>query len=860
MKQQLSKIAILVFILGHLLSCDAVKRVAEDEYLLTNNTVIIDGKKDKTETITNLLYQEPNSRIPIIGTPLRLHIYNLARPNIDSILNAKIYSNPDKVAWRTKLLSRKQLDKSVESSKGFNNWLKKTGEAPVIVNDDKTRKSVKRLQDYHINNGWFDVKTTFDVAKQENKRASIEYNVERGTPFILDTITESIKSPVVDSLYNNFKKNGLLKQNEQYRTTNFEQERERISTELRNSGVYHFNQDYISFEIDTIGTNKKVNVDILIQDRAIRTQDSTRREPFNIYKIKDVNIITDDSFENKNKTFQDSIFYNGYKIYSYDKIKYRPKALTDAVFINPGSVFKDSDRTLTYRDLNELRTFKYPNIDYIENPDNTLTDTIRLTPLKKFSLGFSADVSQSNIQTVGLSLNPSLSIRNVFRGAETLQLSAIGSIGSSKDANKDVNDPFFDINEIGVDLKLTIPRFFFPFNTEKIIPKYMSPSTRISLSTTSQTNIGLDKQTFSGVFNYKWLPSKSVTNDLDLFNIQYILNKNTIKYYDIYPSSYNTLNNIASTYNTDADYVDDAGNLIKTEISDGFSGADLFALNVLLGGTALNSADAEFQTVNNILTRKNRLTQNNLILSSSYGFLADNRKSLTDKNFSIVKGKIELAGNLLRALSTTFNLPKNEDNQYELFNVPYSQYIKTDLTYIKYFPLSNKNTIAFRSFVGLGIPLGNATSMPFSKSYFSGGANDNRAWKPYELGPGDSNNFNDFNEANFKLAFNVEHRFNIFESFNGAVFIDAGNIWNVGDFGKEYDLFFNENTTFTGLKSLKNIAVGSGFGLRYDFNFFVFRFDVGFKTYDPSYQDQNRWFNDYNFANAVYNIGINYPF
>jgi outer membrane protein assembly factor BamA len=142
----------------------------------------------------------------------------------------------------------------------------------------------------------------------------------------------------------------------------------------------------------------------------------------------------------------------------------------------------------------------------------------------------------------------------------------------------------------------------------------------------------------------------------------------------------------------------------------------------------------------------------------------------------------------------------------------------------------------------------------FSKSFFAGGANDNRAWTAYRLGPGSSESSNEFNEANLKLALSVEQRFNIFGSLNGAVFVDAGNIWNV------LDDVTDDNATFSGFNSLKDIAVGSGFGLRYDFSFFVFRFDVGFKTYDPSYQDQNRWFNDYNFGNAVYNIGINYPF
>ncbi|MDX1270605.1 BamA/TamA family outer membrane protein, partial [Bizionia paragorgiae] len=159
-----------------------------------------------------------------------------------------------------------------------------------------------------------------------------------------------------------------------------------------------------------------------------------------------------------------------------------------------------------------------------------------------------------------------------------------------------------------------------------------------------------------------------------------------------------------------------------------------------------------------------------------------------------------------------------------------------------------------RSFLGIAIPYGNSNNIPFSKSFFAGGANDNRAWSPYDLGPGSLQSTNEFNEANLKIAFSVEQRFNISGPVNGALFIDAGNIWNVLDDVED------EQATFNSFSSLKNIAVGSGFGLRYDFNFFVLRGDIGFKTYDPSYPENNRWFTNYNFANAVYNIGINYPF
>jgi outer membrane protein assembly factor BamA len=227
---------------------------------------------------------------------------------------------------------------------------------------------------------------------------------------------------------------------------------------------------------------------------------------------------------------------------------------------------------------------------------------------------------------------------------------------------------------------------------------------------------------------------------------------------------------------------------------------------------------------------------------------------LFDEDFSIFRFKLETAGNLLSSVSNLIGLKKDTDNRYQLLDVAYSQYIKTELDYVKHWDLGNKNVLATRSYFGIAIPYGNSSNIPFSKSFFAGGANDNRAWTAYRLGPGSSESTNEFNEANLKLALSIEQRFNIFEKLNGAVFIDAGNIWNVLD---DVEL---DNATFTSLDSLKDIAVGSGFGLRYDFSFFIFRFDIGFKTYDPSYQNQNRWFNDYNFSNAVYNIGINYPF
>ncbi|WP_298554777.1 BamA/TamA family outer membrane protein [uncultured Algibacter sp.] len=841
MKKQLSNIFILVLLSGYLYSCDAVKRVSETEHLLTENSIIVNNKKNNTETLNNLLYQSPNRKI--LGMPLRLHLYNTARKNRDSIFEAWLDKKPKRRKRLEKRYSKKQIDKLKASVVGFNNWLKKTGEAPTIVSEEKTKRSSKRLEDYYFNNGWFNVETESNIEEKENKRAKVTYKVETGPAFLIDSISQVVKSPIVDSLYKKIKKNTIIKKGEQYKTSNFELEQERISSELRNSGIFHFKKDYITFEMDTIGTNKNVNVAIKIQDRAVRTPDSIRREPFKIFHINDVRIITDYTFENRDKPFQDSISYGGYKLYSYSEMRFRPKALTDAVFITPGKFFRDLDRTRTYRYINELRTFKYPNIEHIENPDNTLSSTIRLTPLKKFNLDFSADVSKSNIQSIGFSLNPSLQIRNVFRGAETLEISGIASIGASDDAKVD-GDPFFDINEYGVDLNLTIPRIFSPFYTENIIPKHMSPTTNIGLAITSQTNIGLDKQSFNGNFSYNWYPNTKVTNRLDLFNIQYVRNLNTDNYFRVYTNSFSSLNEIAQ----------DIGYISADRDLDVPVEANTFIDYALTKPKPDDISSTQLVTINGIDERKSRLTEDNLILSSAFSFTKDNRKNLFDNNFSIFRFKLEIAGNLIAGASNLLGFKKDSNDRYQLFDVAYSQYVKTEFDFIKHWDIGKKNVIATRAFFGIAIPYGNSNSIPFSKSFFGGGPNDNRAWSAYSLGPGSSESTNEFNEANLKLALSAEQRFNLFGNLNGAIFVDIGNIWNV------LDNVEDDRATFSGLDSLKDIAVGSGFGLRYDLSFVVFRFDIGFKTYDPSYRDANRWFNDYNFSNAVYNIGINYPF
>jgi outer membrane protein assembly factor BamA len=851
LKKISAKIATFILIGIIISACNTVKRVPDGKQLLTKNEILVNNKVLKTENVVNQLYQKPNSRI--LGYRLRLNLFNLANPNPDSTYQAKFTNNPGKYERKSKWLSAKQVDRLGKSFwyHGIHDFLKKTGEAPVIVDNAKTEKSVVRLKYYYFNDGFFNVKANYKKDSLTPKKAKIKYTITTGKPYVLDSIKTNINTRVLDSMFLSIKQSSLLKKGFQYKTADFDEEKNRITTHFRNNGVYHFQPNNVTFDMDTLNKENKVNVNLNISDYSYQKNDSTKTETFKMLKISDVQIYTDYSAINSNLKSTDSIIYKNFYLYSHGKIKYKPRALTDAVFITKGSLFADNKTVLTSRYINNLKIFSYPTILYeLDKRDSTaqsLIAKVYLTPRKKYSFGLSFDLTRSNIQDVGLALSASETIRNIFKGAETFEISARGNIGSSRNlANP--NNNFFNVSEYGVDFKLNIPRIFFPFTTEKIIPKSMIPSTLISVGLSTQKNIGLDKENLTTSFSYNWTPNKTNTTRFDLFNIQYIRNLNTQNYFNIYSTSYDALNNYGKTYNTDVSNVNENGDLI---IEKGTSG---FTQEVLSGNTALAPGSKDFLAINSIEERRIRLTENDFILATNFTFSNTTKTDLQDNNFFLFKTKIESAGTLLSVFANAANLPKNQNGNYKIFNLEYSEYIKTEFDYIKHWELSKENIIAVRSFFGIAIPYGNSKNIPFSRSYFSGGPNDNRAWLPYSLGPGSSGALNDFNEANMKIATSAELRYKILGSFKGALFVDAGNIWNV------LDNVIDEKSTFKKISDLKKIAVGSGFGLRYDLSFFIIRLDLGFKTYNPAKEIGKQWFREFNLAQSVLNFGINYPF
>lgn len=849
-----SKIAIL-FLAIAMFSCNAVKKVPEQDVLLTKNNINIDGKKESDELIENLILQKPNTNI--LGYPLRLNIYNLAKENPDSLYQVWLERKDKREKRLNSFLSKKQVKRLGESFivRGYSNLFKRIGEQPAILDTTKSRKSAERLAAYYGSKGYFNATADYEISGTKKvQRVEANYSVIRGKPYFIDSLQTTINSQDLDSLYRKHKINSWVKENEQFDLENFNNERQRLTNLFRNNGIYNFQESSITYNIlrDTtrVADDQKLEVEMVIKNPA-NSSNGENTKPYTVHKFDKINIYTDYSFDTQEDSLK-TVEYDGYTIHYENELKYKPKALTDAVFFEIDSVYSDLNRTRTLRQITNLNTFKYPSIQFVaDSASSKLTSNIFLAPRPKNSLQLDLDVSRSDIQQIGVGLSSSITTRNVFGGSETLSLSLRGSVGI-------LDEPISDENftsEIGADINLIFPRIWLPFNTETIVPYYMTPQTRFSVGTNFQQNVGLDRQSLNSILSYNWTPSDLVKNTFELLNIEFVRNTNTDAFFREYSSTYSRLNNIAgrTDYTTLAgfdEYYNDENNLIIP------TGADEFIDAVTAEGFSLdyNGFEEDLNDIESIAERKQRLTEDNLIFTSNFVYQRNNRTDINDNEFYQFSMKFESAGNFLSLAENIIPFNQSDTGKGLVFGVPYSQYLKTELDYIKHWDFSNSNVLAFRSFFGIAIPYGNSESIPFVRSYFAGGSNDNRAWNVYSLGPGRTNNENDFNEANLKIGLNLEYRFPLLGDFKGAIFADAGNIWNA------FDNVDDPDATFNGLSSLKDIALGTGLGLRYDFTYFVIRLDTGFKTYNPALSNSNRWFSNFNLSEAVFNIGINYPF
>tara|TARA_X000001036_G_scaffold45919_1_gene36763 strand:- start:533 stop:2944 length:2412 start_codon:yes stop_codon:yes gene_type:complete len=797
------KIVLFTLITTLLSSCSISKNLNEGEKILKKNNLFINDVITQNDSLNNLFLQNKNSTF--IGIPVGALIYTASKSNTDSIFDNWLLKKRNKKKL-TRLFSEKQVNQIREYYKSFNNWKKDNGEKLVLIDSSKTLESAKNLNSYFQNIGYLDNRVSFEIEDDKTKSffADINYKVSTGPQYYVGDVNSIIESKIIDSIYKkNIDKSFLIK-NQIFRTKNFEFERDRLNRLFKNSGIYNFQINSILFDVEI---------------------DSAK----NVYSLPIKVIIKDDN----------------YKVHKIDKISVKSLKEVESLDLNSdfisnqikfktGSVFNDSLRTITLQNFNKLDLFSFPSIsyEYLNKSSNSLEANIILNSKKKYGIGFGLDIKQSNIEDIGVSFENRFKTRNIFKNGENLEISASGSLGKSANVT---------ISQINYDLILRFPKFLFLKNNKAL--KSLDQRSFINLGASNQRNIGLDRNSFKFDLNYSWSKKNNFYN-LSLSQVELIKNKNIQNYFNIYSNSYDIINEIAKDYAFNTNYFLN-GNL---KIPDGI---DLF-IDDALSIHSLTLSSEDYKQINYLNNRKKRLTTNNLIIGSTFS-ISNNYETRYDKtNFNQWRIKFQSAGALTNILIG--NSKKNNEGLKTISDLPFSQFIKSELSYIKHWTLGDNSTIASRYFLGFAIPYGNSNNIPFSESFFGGGSNDNRAWEVYRLGPGSSGATDEFNEGNLKIAFNFEYRFKMFGRFNGALFTDVGNIWNILDDTED------DRRTFNNLKDLNELAIGSGFGLRYDSGLFVFRLDMGLKTYNPARNKDERWFKDFSLKKSVFNIGLNYPF
>ena len=839
MINRITKILLFIFLISFSESCVISKNIDKGKLILKSNEILINGKSISKDSLKPLLVQNQNNYF--LGFPLSASLYESSKKNSDSIFNSWINKKSKRKKRLNKVLSKKQVLQIKNYIKNFNNWKKRNGEELQLIDSTKTKISTENLKSYFKNNGYFDAKISSKVEINNDKYGKVIYDINLGNQYYLDSIKSNIQSSLLDSIYlNNLSKSYLIKNNF-FNTLDFESERNRLDKLFKNSGIYNFQISSISFQVsrDTVGLDLRIPVQINISENSLNNKNSIIINKYRIHQIKKINVYTNNFLSISDENLKNPVIYDSINIFSKGKLRYKPENLINLISFKKGDNYSDIQRSKTIKQLNNLENFQYPSVsyNYLEGSKNQLEANILLNPKKRFSLGFGFDLKHSNIEDIGIAFATSFTSRNIFQGAERLEISSRGTIGKSGNTT---------ISEYGIDVRLKFPRLFIPISSKKLLTLEYNPNTYISLGTSKQTNIGLDRQSFKFDINYDWLNKNDKKINLGLLNIELVNNKNSINYFNIYTNSYNSINSIAINSNTNNSYFD-SFNKLKIP-----KGINSFINDVINQSITLELKD--YNSVNYINDRRNRLTSNNLIIGSSFSIISDNRKSVFDESFSQFKFKAELAGSLTNFLANQLNAPLDEYGNRKILGLAYSQYFKTELNYIKHWDFSSNSTLAIRAYYGIAIPFGNSDNIPFSKSFFSGGSNDNRAWEVYRLGPGSSGAVSEFNEANMKIAFNIEYRFGLIGKIDGAIFTDIGNIWNV------YDNTSDPKRTFNGLKDLNEIAIGSGIGLRYNLGYFVLRLDMGLKAYNPALDLDKRWLTDFNLKKAVFNIGLNYPF
>lgn len=793
--------------------------------------------------------------------PLSLLLYNMADTKYDTILN-EYMTYPGEMRnqkLRDSLFLKYNMKSSVGKSLLFDRLLHNWGTPPVILDQTRSEKSAESIKKRLTYRGYWDADVTFKhTLDSAAKKAAVNYSIKHNDPTRIKDYFYNIPDQGIKGYYNYNLNRSLIRSGQILDQTVLEREVTRITDLMREFGFYRFNasNDEVYFVADSLKSRKQVPLTLEIHKDSLDT-------PYKISTFGNIDVaIVDEPGDYPKNTKKDSL--RRIRFHTMND-KYKLSSIWRAIIPDSKKVFDQTKLDVTKRNLLAMNNFSIVKArdslrqGGMASPNDSIVDVLYvLKPLPKYEFKLGTDINYSQLLNLGISPSVDLTTRNVFRGAENLSTSLSGTFGSIR-STKDI-DKRVAAYEISAQASLNFPRLLLPFNYYKFIPKRYTPTSSILLGASIQNNIGLGRIIFNTGLNYQASVNDQVYHKLTLFNTQVSLTKNKDAYYDYFVNDRRVKDEVFGNYfmfnpqtaQTGQDYKD--GKLSVDEVSKEIIENDAYRGSLNQQGTDLLTA------FTGTLVNKDRQTQDVLISSMIYNFVYSEIGKKEYPNAFYFNGKVELAGNIL----SLFNKKDNDGGvvtgpQKTIFGLPYAQFIKFDIDARKYFKFNGNQTLVLRQFIGVGIPYGNSQDMPIIKSYFNGGSNDIRAWVAFGgLGPADSQvdeRVRTYMTDNLKLTTNIEYRIPFNKTYEGALFTDIGNTWSLRNYNDGYGDEFKFN------KFLKQVGIGSGFGLRLNIAYVTARIDLAYKIYDPNKPDGNRWrFKYFQPFKPTVNIAFGYPF
>ena len=694
-----------------------------------------------------------------------------------------------------------------DSTKWYNRWLRNIGQPPVIYDEDLTDASRRQLRQALINKGYMNAQVEVDtLLRPDRKRAAVTFNIHAGRPHVISSLRLNSADTAVQRILEQDSTLIDIRPGDLFDRNRLDNLRTSITSRLHDEGYYAFSREYITFTADTVRGSKDIGLTLNL--RAPGRRDSTATQGYgghHIYYIRKVMFVTEEALHS---ACRDTVDYRNISVV-YGPDRYiKPSSLYDMCFVEPGQHYSSRNVDRTYSSLSRLSILRFINIEM--RPAGSLGDAemldavITISRTKKQSITLELEGTNSE-GDLGFGVGATYVNRDLTRRSEQLTVkfrAAYESLSGNLDGF--INKRF---TEYAGEAGITFPKFELPFAT-RAFKKRMQASTEFAVSFNFQERPEYTRIIAGAAWRWKWqnrLRDMARRHTFDLIDINYVrLPRSTIDFIDqIAPSN----------------------PLLRYSYEDHFI--------MRLGYTY-------YQTNRRIPT-------------------AEVNAFAMQPSITTLRLSGEVAGNLLYGLSHIFD-SRPEDGAYKVFGIQYAQYIKGEADYTYTLNLNSRNAFAFRGSFGIAYPYGNSSAVPFEKRFYAGGANGVRGWGVRTLGPGcydARNSVSDFiNQCgDISLILSAEYRAKLFWVLEGALFIDAGNIWTIHDYPNQPGGMFKFN------KFYRQIAASYGIGLRLDFTYFLLRFDLGIKAHNPAMNQEPwpllhpRWGRD-----TTFHFSVGYPF